>query len=76
MVRLSMVGTTIEWVMPCVSTASIQEAGENWGRMTRVRPPQTEEIMVVAPAMWKSGTESRVLLWTPVGSAISMVFMA
>src|SRR3990172_5571400 len=57
MIRLSMVGTTKLWVTRCAWTASSQACGSNWGRTTRVRPPQTEERGAVAPATWDSGTE-------------------
>ena len=63
------------WVTPWVSTACIQSSGVNCGRMTRVRPPQMDDTMAVAPAMWNTGTLSRVLSWSALGSAGAIVFV-
>ena len=52
MMRLSIVGTTKLCVTRCSWTASSQAPGSNCGRITILRPPQTDESIVVAPATW------------------------
>ena len=69
-----MVGTTIECVAPSSPTARSQPSGLNWGRMSSVRPPQMDDSMAVAPAMWKKGTDTSVLSCTS-GSAGFMVLV-
>ena len=44
------VGTTALCVTRCVCTASSHAPGSNCGRTTILRPPQTDESIVVAPA--------------------------
>ena len=72
--RFSIVGTTIEWLAPSPPTAVIQPSGVNCGSTSIVRPPQIDESIAVAPAMWKNGTETSVFSWMS-GSAGFIVFV-
>ena len=74
MMRFSIVGTTKAWVARSVWAASSHPFGSNAGRMTSVRPEKTALIIVVAPAMWKNGTETSTTSGSTVGSAGDWVF--
>ena len=53
--RLSMVGTTMAWVMPSWSAICTHSLGSNCGRYMIRRPEYTLERMVAMPAMWYGG---------------------
>ena len=74
MMRFSIVGTTIEWDAPSTPTAVSHPSGVNCGSTSSVRPPQIEESIAVAPAIWKNGTETTVLSCKS-GSAGFIVFV-
>ena len=75
MIRFSIVGTTKLCVTCSFCTASSQSFGSNCGRITSVRPPQTDDMIGVTPATWNIGTESSVTSGSSLGSAGLIVFV-
>ena len=73
--RLSIVGTTKAWVTRSRSTVASHACGSNCGRIASRRPDHTEPSMVVAPAMWKKGTETSVTSCSLAGSAGACVLI-
>ena len=74
MMRFSIVGTTKACVAPSRSAISSHRPGSKAGRITSVRPEKTALIIVVAPAMWKNGTDTITTCGSTVGSAGDCVF--